>query len=118
MKKLFCLILGIMLLAQSSFAAVSGNVSVLSYSSTNVLTSAYVVLVSSTPISSGNIQICDTSGKVLKFAIGATGSEVDSFTVQVSGCVVVPKYIPAGSQINIRAVDATASSGYNVMSFL
>lgn len=99
-------------------AANTTQVNVLSYAGTNVTTSAYVELVASSPITVSRVQICDTSTKVLKIASGATSSEKDLFTVQVSGCVVVPYYLPAGTRLSIKAVDATASSGYNTLSFV
>jgi hypothetical protein len=40
------------------------------------------------------------------------------FTVQVSGCVIVPYYLPAGTRLSIKAVDASATTGYNTLSFL
>lgn len=93
------------------------TVNILSYASTNVTTSAYVTLVASTP-SSSKLQITDTSGQLLKFAIGAAGSEVDVCTCAVSGTVIVPFYIPAGQRLSIRAVNASATTGYNAVSFL
>lgn len=90
---------------------------ILSYASTNVTTSAYVTLVSSTPATS-KLEITDTSGQLLKFAIGAAGSEIDICTCAVSGTVIVPFYIPEGQRLSIKAVNATANTGYNAVSFL
>lgn len=115
-KLLFLLSLPLALSVPSALAA--GNVNSYSYAAGSVLTSAYTVLWSSTPVSSGSLQICDTSGHLLKIAKGATGSEIDICTVQVSGCVVVPLYLPSGTQLNIRAIDATASTGYNTIGLL
>ena len=94
------------------------QVNVLSYSSTNVTTSSYVQLVASTPISVSRLQVCDTSTKIIKIAMGAAGSEVDLFSGTVSGCVLVPYYIPAGNRLAIEAIDASATTGYNVLSFI
>ncbi len=99
-------------------AANTSQVNVLSYSGTNVSTSAYTLLIASTSITASKLQICDTSTKILKVAIGAAGSEKDIVSVPVSSCVVVPYLIPAGSILSIKAIDATASSGYNVVSLL
>lgn len=96
----------------------STQVNILSYSSTNVTTGAYVQLVYASPITASKLQVCDTSTKILKIAAGASGSEVDLFTVQVSGCVVVPYYIIAGTKLWIKAVDASATTGYNTLSFI
>lgn len=99
-------------------AANTSQVNVLSYGSTNVSTSAYTTLFASTAISCGKIQILDSSTKILKLAIGAAGSELDICTIAVSGCIIVPYYIPAGSRISIKAVDANATTGYNVVSLI
>ncbi len=102
-----------------SFAANdTSQVHVLSYSGTNVTTSAYVTLVASTPISVSHVEICDTSTKLLKIASGSVGNEKDLFTVHISGCVTMPYYIVAGTRLSIKAVDATASTGYNTLAFL
>ncbi len=107
------------LFAAKSFAAGSTvNVNTLAYASTNVTTSSYVQLVAASPMSVAKLQICDTSTKLLKLAIGAASSEVDICTVNISGCVIVPYYIPAGTRISIKAVDANATSGYNSLSFI
>ncbi len=94
------------------------QVNTLSYGSTNVTTSAYTQLVASSPITVSKLQICDTSTKVLKIAVGAASSETDICTVQVSGCIVVPYFIAAGTRISIKAVDANATTGYNTLSFI
>jgi hypothetical protein len=99
-------------------AANTSQVHVTVYSSTNVSTSAYTELFSSTPIACSKLEILDTSTKILKLAVGPDGSEVDICTIAVSGTIVVPYYIPQGSRISIKAIDATASSGYNVTSLL
>lgn len=94
------------------------SVNVLSYTSTNVTTSAYTTLVASADTSYGRIEILDTSGKILKIAIGAEGSEIDICSVAVSGTIVIPYFIAAGSRISIKAIDASATSGYNVLSLI
>lgn len=99
-------------------AANTSQVNVLSYSGSNVTTSAYTTLFNSTPISCSKLQILDTSTKILKLAVGPAGSEVDVCSVAVSGVVVLPYYVVAGSRISIKAVDATASTGYNVTSLI
>jgi hypothetical protein len=103
-----------------SVTAFAGNVNSFSYSSTNVTTSAYVTLVSSTPIPTTQIIVCDNSGHILKIASGAPGSEVDLFTVALSACIDIQlgAAIPASTRLSIRAIDATASSGFNTVSFI
>jgi hypothetical protein len=104
-------------LSTSSFA---GNVNSFSYASTNVTTGAYVTLVPSTPIRSTQIIFCDNSGHILKIATGSSGNEVDLLTVPLNACFLFPLNagIPAGTRLSIRAVDASATTGYNTVSFL
>lgn len=95
---------------------IASNLNVFAYASTNVTTGAYVVLWKSLPNSVSNIQVCDTSGHLLKIATGASGSESDIISTTVSGCVSLPIYLPAGTQLSIRAIDASATTGFNVVS--
>lgn len=118
-KPFFAAIAACLLGAAISFGAVdTTRVNVHAYASTNVTTSAYVTLVASTPISSGRLQICDTSTKLLKLAIGEASSEMDIATVQVSGCVVVPYFLAPGLRLSIKAIDASATTGYNTVAFI
>lgn len=106
------------LAALTSSAALAGNVATLSYASTNVTTGAYVTLLASTPISAKALEICDTSGRLIKLATGGSGSEVDIATVSPNSCVVVSQYLVPGTRISLRAIDATANSGYNATSLV
>jgi hypothetical protein len=107
------------LISSSLFAAANTTqVNVLSYAGTNVTTSAYVQLVASSPVSVSRLQVCDTSTKLLKIATGAAGFETDRFTVQISGCVSIPYYFPPATRFSIKAIDASATTGYNTLSFL
>lgn len=99
-------------------AVVTDRVNVLSYAGTNVTTGAYVTLIASTAKATAHLEITDTSTKILKLAIGAAGDEIDICSVPVSGTVVVPYWIPKGTRISIKAIDATATTGYNVLSLL
>ncbi len=117
MKKILALC-GFLFSGSAFSAAVTAGVNVFSYAGTNVTTSAYTTLVAATPYNVSKIQVCDTSTKLLKIAVGAASSEVDAFTVNVSGCVLVPFAIAAGSRLSIEAIDATATVGYNSLSFL
>lgn len=119
MLQRFLTIIAASLLAANSFAAAnSTQVNVLAYGTTNVTTSAYVTLVASSPISVSKLEVCDTSTKLLKIAVGAASSETDVFTVFVSGCVIVPIYLQSGTRLSIKAVDANATTGFNTVSFL
>lgn len=107
------------LLAANAFAAVvTTGVNVHSYASTNVTTSAYVTLVASTPYTTCKVVVQDTSTKIIKLAVGSAGNEVDLATAPVSGMYVLPTCVPASSRISAKAVDASATTGYNILSFL
>lgn len=94
-------------------------INTLSYSSTNVTTSAYVTLTASLPVSVGALLITDTSTSLMKLAIGAAGEEVDLCAFQGNGnAVYVTGYIPKGVRLSLKAISATASAGYNAISFL
>jgi len=100
--------------------AVASNVSSLSYSGTNVTTSAYVTIVASTPINSSTLVICDNSGQIVKIAVGAAASEVDLFTVPLNACFKFPisPYLASGVRLSLKAISGTANSGYDSVSFL
>lgn len=87
------------------------------YSTTNVTTSAYVQMVASTTSATKQVQIFDSSGQSLYFAVGAAASEVDQFIIPPGGGIFNIA-IPAASRISLKAVTATANSGYVTISFL
>lgn len=99
-------------------AANTSQVNVFSYSGTNVTTNAYVTLLNSTPYTVSKLLISDSSGQLVKIAYGLPGSEVDIFSCAVSGSIVVPYYLPQGVRLAVKAISATASTGFNVVSFL
>jgi hypothetical protein len=91
----------------------------LNYSSTNVTISAYVTLDASTSVSVSKISIVDTSTQLMKLAIGTAGSEVDICAFQGNGNPVpISVYIPAGTRLSLKAISASATSGYNTVSLL
>lgn len=109
------------LLAAKSFAADSGvNVNVYSYAATGaaVTTTSAATLVVASPISVSKLEVCDTSGHSLEIGIGVSGSAVYIASTPVSGCIIIPTYVPAGTRFQIKAIDATASTGFNIMSFI
>lgn len=117
MKGLLLLVVCLLFSLQSS---ATSNVSSLAYASTNVTTSAYVQIVASTPINSSNIVICDTSGVLLKLAIGSAGHEVDFSAVPISSCMTFHFNPPllAGVRLSLEAISGTASTGFNSTSLL
>lgn len=93
-------------------------VDVFSYSTTNVTTSVYVTLDASTKVSCSALSVVDTSTQLLKLAVGAVGSEIDICTFQGNGSpVLVPAFISSGSRLSLKAISASATSGFNSVSF-
>jgi hypothetical protein len=99
----------------------SSRVLIHNYSSVNVTTSAYVELIAATGISIAHIAIEDTSGQILKLAIGPAGSEIDIAGFHITtltGSLILPYYIPAGTRLSIISVNANATTGFNVLSLI
>jgi len=96
----------------------TSQVNVLNYATTNVTSAAYVVLIASTSTSTRGLEICDTSGQLVKFAIGATGSETDIVSNQPSSCKFLVYYVPQGTQISVKAIATSATTGYSVVSLI
>ncbi len=89
------------------------------YSGTNVTTAAYVQLVAATSANTSRLQIFDSSGSALVVAFGAAASEVDQFYIPPGGApFTVDVFIPKGTRVSIKAVDANATSGQLLISFL
>lgn len=87
------------------------------YSSTSITTAAYTQLVASTTSVTNTIHIFDSSGQAMILATGASGSEVVQLYIPPGGDTYTLT-IPAGTRIAYKALTATASSGYLLMSFL
>lgn len=81
------------------------------YSSVNVTTAAFVQLVASTTSATKLVEVFDSSGQTLAFAVGAAASEVIQFYIFPGGNGQIPLAIPAGSRISVKAISATASVG-------
>lgn len=82
------------------------------YGSVNVTTGAYVTLVASTSAQATLLEIFDSSGQTLVLATGAAASEVDQLYVNPGGNGQVQLLVPAGTRVSIKAVTASATSGY------
>ena len=93
------------------------NVYTRTYSSANVTTAAFAELVASVPFNSSQIQVYDSSSKIIQIAIGEAGQEVVVFTLPVSGWALIPYYFTEGQRVSAKALDANATTGYNVLSF-
>lgn len=84
---------------------------------TPVTSAAYTTIIASTTSATNMVEIFDSSGVALKFAVGAAASEVDQFVIYPGGNGQVPLSIPAGSRISYKAVSTSASgaSAFNVL---
>lgn len=87
------------------------------YSSTSVTTAAYVQLVASTTSAVKQLQIFDSSGQAMIIATGAAASEVDQIYVPPGGGVF-NLAIAAGIRVSIKALTATANTGYLLVDYL
>lgn len=87
------------------------------YTGGSVTTSAYVQLIASTTSAAKLVSIFDSSGQAMIIAVGAAASEVDQIYVPPGGGDF-PLAIPAGSRVAIKALTATAASGYNLLNLL
>lgn len=87
------------------------------YSSVNVTNSAYTQLSASLSEHISLIEIFDSSGAVLKLAIGASGGEVDMpFYIIPGGNGRMGLLLSKGCRLSIKSVDtATVSTGQIVI---
>lgn len=92
----------------STLTVVASN----SYAATNVTTAAYVQLIASTANAVNTICLSDSSGSIMKVATGAAASEVDRIYLPGGGAGCYAVNIPAATRISLKAIDATASTGY------
>lgn len=90
----------------------------LDYTLTSVTTGAYVQLKASLAAAVKEVEIFDSSGQTLFFAVGAAASEVDKFYIIPGGNGRFPITIPAGSRVALKAVSATANTGEIDVNFL
>lgn len=84
---------------------------------TPVTSAAYVTIIASTTSATNLVELFDSSGVALFFAVGAAASEVNQFVIYPGGNGQVPLSIPAGSRISYKAVStsATGSAAFNVL---
>ena len=84
------------------------------YSSSPIDTTGYVTLISSTAGPVNYIDIFDSSGQAMIFAVGGVGSEVIKTYIPPGGDQI-PLFIPSGSRIAYKALTANATAGYLLM---
>jgi hypothetical protein len=84
------------------------------YSVTPVTTGAYVEMVAFLTATAQKIQIFDSSGETLIFAVGAAGAENPIFYITPGGIDICVNIV-AGSRIAIKALSANCTVGEFVM---
>lgn len=86
------------------------------YSTGNVTTAAWTQVIASVAADFNLVCITDQSGQVMELGVGASSSEIRIFMIApgFSGCI--PLRVVAGSRLSVKAVSATASSGYLTIS--
>lgn len=89
----------------------------LDYTVTAVTTGAWVELTASTPSLCSQIEIFDSSGQLLRLAVGAAAAEADILYDFPGGNGRLPCVIAPGSRIAIRAVTGTANVGFIAINF-
>lgn len=88
------------------------------YASVTVTTGAYVQLVASIGARVRRLCITDTSGRALYLAFGAAASEVDQIIIPNGAADQIDLEIPAGTRLSIKTIDANATKGHLLLSFL
>jgi len=87
------------------------------FSSTNVTAGAWVELDAALNEHSSYAEINNTSTSILKLAIGGSGAEVEipMYIMPSGGNGRIPFWLPKGARLAVRAVDATASTGFLII---
>lgn len=108
-------------LANFAYAAgTTANILALNTASTSVTTSAFVQLSSSTPIVASHLMIANETTSNIIVAFGASGSEIGFCAIGPSSTqtVQVNPLLASAIRVSLKAVDATASSGWITVSLL
>lgn len=87
-------------------------------SSTNITTSAWVELVDATTSERSEwMEVYNSTGEILEFGVGASGSEVSQFYIMPGGNGLIPALIDSGQRLVVKAVSGNATSGDLVINF-
>ena len=89
------------------------------YAVTNVSSGVYVEVNSGVTNRAGWMEIFDSSGTPIQFAIGASGSEVDKFIIMPGGHDKVIMDVIPGTRISIKAasIGETITAGRLIINF-
>jgi hypothetical protein len=109
-----------------SSAVVSGRTSVTNtvtnYTSTNVTTSAYVTLISSTANTINQENIFDSSGQTLYLSYaascGALATGTNTIIIVPGGSGLISWQIPSGNCVGVQAQSGTANTGILAITYL
>lgn len=82
------------------------------YASTNVTTAAYVQLIASTANAINTVCLSDSSGSIMIIATGGAGAETNRIYLPGGGAGCYQVNIAASTRISLKALDASATSGY------
>lgn len=82
------------------------------YSGTTVGTSNWVQLDSALNSTTGFAEIFDSSGQLMELGQGPSGSESRIAFIMPGGNGHVPLFLPQGMRLAVRAVDASAATGF------
>jgi hypothetical protein len=86
--------------------------------SSTAITSAFSLVVASTPADINRIEVFNGSGTPVYLATGAAASEVVQYIIPPGGSSSqISLRIPSGSRLSIRAFTGTINSGYFIMNF-
>ena len=98
----------------------SANVAALNTATTNVTTSAYVVMIASSATIISKLVFANATSSVVKIAYGPSGSETDLAAVGASSTVSIQSGVPfpLGTRFVVEAVSGTASTGYITVSLV
>jgi len=123
LRNFFNLFLSICLIlfSVSSFSSPNNaNVLSLSATSTNIPTSSYVQLSSSSPIPASKLVIVNTTSSIVTLGTGSSGSEVGLVAVLPSGMAVLQlgAVLSSGTRLALEAIGSAASSGYVTVSLI
>jgi hypothetical protein len=92
-----------------------------SYVATNVTTAAWVEVISSLPQPVSAVEIYDSSGKIIKLSIGASGeedaNELDYYITPGGSGILLPLEFSKGARISAKAVDDDADVGSLIFNF-
>jgi hypothetical protein len=91
--------------------------SILSYSSTNVTTSAWVQVTASLPANISHIEVFDSSGQTMQLGTGLSGQEVALPFTNFPGGISSNVNLYYQSRIVIEAISGTASSGTLIINY-